>query len=350
MPQDLAVGVKMISRYDDRFYAVTLLNGEIRYLPSVTTYLSALNKEWLPRLRGDIGNREADIRLSDAAERGSRIHHACYIYATGGVVMFEYPAEMNFEEAVEIRTRNAQVVAQCNAQGIRWYKLYRQNEMEQHERFVKWCEIVKPKFICAEQVFWSLELNMAGTLDYVVYIDQGEYAVSGKTPVKLGGTYVIDVKSGFAFDEGYYLQMSGYKKLYEQRRNAQLTGTIGLHLNSSTRTGIPGVSTYVTEGEKVDEHFERLMDVQRIWQWQNPNAAPKAGAFRSITAREKVEEGLVYGGVEAPTAHDIVKSVVPAGQEEQRELSLEAKPEGTKDAGKARKRTAGGSEGADTKV
>lgn len=321
MPQDLAVGVKMVSRFDNRFYAIQLLNGETRYIPSVTTLLSAISKDWIARLRGDIGNREADLRLSDAADRGSRIHHACYVYATGGVVMYEYPPEENHPDAVELRARNQMVVQQCDAQGIKWYKLYRQNEMEQFGRFVKWVEIVKPTFVLAEQVFWSLELGMAGTLDYVVDITQGEYNVNGSKPLFIAaGRYVLDLKSGSTFDDSYYLQMAAYKKLYEERRNAVLHGTIGLHVNSSTQRGIRGVSTYVTTGLEVEEHFQRMREAQALWNWQNPNVTPKIEEFISIAARENVEVTLVYGGIEPPRAEDVV-ATPPVEQPEELQLT-----------------------------
>lgn len=313
MPQDLAVGVKMVSRFDDRFYAIELLNGDVRYIPSVTTLLSVISKDWLPRLRGDIGNREADIRLAEAAERGSRIHHACYIYATGGVVMFEYPPEENHPEAQELKTRNELVIAQCNSKGVRHYKLYRQMEMEQFGRFVKWVEAVKPRFLAAEQVFWSLKYNMAGTLDYVLEIKGGEYAVNGSKPLYIpDGIYIMDVKSGREFDDTYYLQMAAYMKLFEDRRGEPVNGTIGLHVNASTKNGIPGVATYLSIPPETDDHFKRMQEAHSLWTYRNPNVSPRIGQFVSIAAREFLEEQLVYGGIEKPTAEEVAQAVTPA--------------------------------------
>ena len=68
-----------ISWWDSRYYPCIAPDGSEIYLPSVTTILGAVSKgDFLEKWRGDIGNREADLRMNEAGDRGSRVHHACF--------------------------------------------------------------------------------------------------------------------------------------------------------------------------------------------------------------------------------------------------------------------------------
>src|SRR5258708_32917529 len=69
----------MVEFFNSHYYKVTTPAGLIRYIPSVTTKLRIVDKPFLRRWRGDLGNSEADLRLYDAGGRGKCIHWA---YAT----------------------------------------------------------------------------------------------------------------------------------------------------------------------------------------------------------------------------------------------------------------------------
>ena len=53
---------------------------------------AVLTDQWInaetTEIERDIGNREADLRSKEAADRGSRVHHACQSLMEGGRVIF----------------------------------------------------------------------------------------------------------------------------------------------------------------------------------------------------------------------------------------------------------------------
>ena len=79
--------IKQVSYFDEHWYRFETNSGVI-FLPSVTTKLGVVNKSFLARWRGDIGNREADMRLFEGQERGSRLHRAFETFCKGGTVVF----------------------------------------------------------------------------------------------------------------------------------------------------------------------------------------------------------------------------------------------------------------------
>ena len=79
--------VKVIEYFDQRFYKMSFLDP-LDYFPSVTTKLGIIDKPFLARWRGDIGNREADYRVRDAQEKGSNIHNGWFVMTQGGAVVY----------------------------------------------------------------------------------------------------------------------------------------------------------------------------------------------------------------------------------------------------------------------
>lgn len=94
--------IDRVSWYDDRFYKITTReqpegltcfeapNGLFHvYLPSTTTKHGIINKPFLAKWRGDIGNELADKKMHESQDRGTRIHYALEVLFNGGTVEFK---------------------------------------------------------------------------------------------------------------------------------------------------------------------------------------------------------------------------------------------------------------------
>src|SRR5258708_56734 len=178
----------MVEFFNSHYYKVTTPAGLIRYIPSVTTKLGIVDKPFLHRWRGDLGNREADLRLYDAGERGKRIHWA---YATalkrGAVVYDPWQSPVYTEQDLAALRKEHGDIAVLRTQEEMWTicKL-----AEQFKR-------LQPKVLAVEKPVYDLEMNDAGTIDSVFFIEEGDYFVSGSKPLHLSrGIYVNDLKTG----------------------------------------------------------------------------------------------------------------------------------------------------------
>src|SRR6185503_8263046 len=80
--------ITLIEYFDDHFYKIEH-EGNTYYCPSVTTKLGVIDKPFLAKWRGDIGNREADMRSYEAANKGKRIHWAWEVILKGGVCIYD---------------------------------------------------------------------------------------------------------------------------------------------------------------------------------------------------------------------------------------------------------------------
>jgi len=112
--------------FDDRFYILlkdeiekaysegatihpkikdALINGAPEvWLPSSTTILGAAPKPWLADWKGRIGNEEAEKKLNEGGEKGSRVHDAIQVWTSDGMVIYNNPKKPLFtpEELFEI--------------------------------------------------------------------------------------------------------------------------------------------------------------------------------------------------------------------------------------------------------
>ena len=80
--------IKLVEWFDEHWYKIIKEDETVDYFPSTNTKLRVVAKPYIGKWRGDIGNREADLRMFEAGERGTRIHHAWYTLTTGGIVIF----------------------------------------------------------------------------------------------------------------------------------------------------------------------------------------------------------------------------------------------------------------------
>jgi excisionase family DNA binding protein len=251
--------------YDDRYYHLqTEVDGQPvdEYLPSVTTYLEAAPKPYLTRWRGDIGNREADRIMREAADRGSRVHHACYTITGGGYVVLDDPKHPRYTPA------------ELSAMGENTFVLRDQVEYHMAWKWAEWLRRVRPKVLLSEATVYSLKHFFAGTMDNKLLIDGGVYDVNGSKPVFMEGTYVHDLKTGKSISDDFWMQLSAYV-IGAEEGGDKIDGAIITHLNAQTKAGIPGLSTYVRTREELAKDFEDFQAVQKVWRRSNENMKPK---------------------------------------------------------------------------
>ena len=119
------IEVKLIQWFDSRFYQIQYEENEKQiedYYASTTTKLGASPKLWLAEWRGDIGNREANLRMNEAADRGKRIHNGWYILHNGGIVIYD-PIEYSIytdEEIIKLKAENTDNYAIIRYQDEMW--------------------------------------------------------------------------------------------------------------------------------------------------------------------------------------------------------------------------------------
>ena len=277
------IEVKLIQWFDSRFYQIQYEENEKQikdYYASTTTKLGASPKLWLAEWRGDIGNREANLRMNEAADRGKRIHNGWYILHNGGIVIYD-PIEYSIytdEEIIKLKAENTDNYAIIRYQDEMWalYKL---------QAFFK---AVQPQVLGYEQIVYSLKYKEAGTVDNIYKIKGGEYEVNGAKPLFLeGGNYIIDVKSGKIVGKEAYMQMADYGEMWEEMGNEKLAGAIILHTESKNKSGIVGLSAKVRTREEMKEDFISFRKVAAVWEDNNKNASPKIFDFPSMLKFDK---------------------------------------------------------------
>ena len=275
--------VKMVEFFDDHFYKVAEEGNPPIYIPSVTTKLQASPKPFLARWRGDVGNREADSRMLEAGDRGSRIHHAYHVFKTNGAVIFQpwqkpiYTREqiMEFEKQYE---GNIAV-------------LYTQDEMYQLYKLQRLYDILKPGILFSEAIVYSVETMDAGQVDDIWHIQAGEYKVNGREPLVLEeGLYINDLKTGKEVDDDAFMQVAAYLKTAERMGMGPFRGTLITHTNAKTKTGIEGLSVSYRSLPEVEQDYADYRHVAAIWERKFGNMKPKIFEFPSLIVQNKGEE------------------------------------------------------------
>ncbi|MCP4567181.1 MAG: hypothetical protein GY841_06345, partial [FCB group bacterium] len=172
--------------------------------------------------------------------------------------------------------------------GYKLHEFKSQEEWLKVWRFSEWVKLVRPVNFASEVVVWDMVNRVAGSLDYLWYIKGGEYKVNGAKPIEIKeGFYVVDLKTGKVLDDDANVQVSKYREMlnilldtgqlvftHNGKTVSRVDGGIILHVNSSTRTGIQGVSTKVLENCNGDAHYfnNHLLPV---WQRRNKDKQPK---------------------------------------------------------------------------
>ncbi len=275
--------IKSVSWFDDRFYRIER-GDEAKYFPSVTTVLGVTSKPFLMQWVGDIGTREANLRKNEAAESGTRVHHACQSIMDGGLAIFNprYRPEYTSEQISELREKH----------DYRLHVIDNQEDWIRIWRFVQWVKVVNPIYIASEVIVYDEKNEVAGSLDYLFYIAPGKYMVNGAKPIELGGFTVVDLKSGKILDDDQDIQISKYSSMLNglvksrdltfdnvkmpELKNMQVTSACILHVQAQTKGGIQGVSTKIVGSEAIQSntaYFDN--NLLPVWRRRNANKQPK---------------------------------------------------------------------------
>lgn len=276
------IKIKMVEWFDDHWYQVILENKEIRWIPSVTTKLGITDKPFLARWRGDIGNREADMRVFEAQQRGSRIHAAFDVLQRGGTIIYQPWQRPNFtpQELEEIKKKNPSFVI-----------VQYQDEMFDLVKLQTFLKKVKPQIVSTELTVYSLDDNDAGTVDALYKIEEGDYQINGSKPMHLaGGLYVADLKTGSMVDKNAYCQTAAYLNCIKKMGLAKPIGTLILHTQSKNKSAIEGFGVHVRMGDDLREDYRKYRLISDLWMADHNNDTPKVFEFPTLLTMDATDE------------------------------------------------------------
>lgn len=272
--------VVLIEYYNDHYYRVTE-GGQIRFIPSVTTKLGIIDKPNLARWRGDLGNREADFRMYEAANKGKRIHWAYEVALKGGAVLYDpWQRPVYTKEGIEALEKEHGEVA----------ILRTQEEMHAISKLAEQFKRLNPVIRGVEERVFDLEANDAGTIDNVLEIQEGDYFIAGSKPLHLEtGIYINDLKTGSYVDDGVWLQLAPYAFMWEKKYGLQVRGALVTHTGSTIKTGIPGLKTMYRPREVlIGSDYKYYRHAAALWEGKHLGEEPSTFEFPSmITLKSK---------------------------------------------------------------
>lgn len=275
--------VVLIEYFNSHYYRVTE-NGVTRFVSSVTTKLGIIDKPNLARWRGDVGNREADLRMYDAAQRGTRIHWAYATALKGGAVVYDpWQNPVYTEEGIiELRKEHGGL-AILRTQEEQW------DICKLAEQFKR----LDPEVLGVEQTVYDLEANDAGTIDNILAIKGGAYLIAGSKPLVLSpGIYINDLKTGKYVDDNVWLQLAPYGYMYEKRYGITIAGALVTHTGSTIKTGIPGLKTLVRDRDTLfNKDYPDYRHAAALWEREHAGEEPETFQFPSLITmkiKEKV--------------------------------------------------------------
>lgn len=274
---------KQVQWYDDRFYEFEFEEGRKEYFASTTTKLGIVNIPFLSRWRGDIGNTEADKRLKDGQDKGSREHDAWEALVKGGVVIFNPRKKPVYkqEDVDQLRLEYPKVSI-----------IEDQEEMHDVTKLAMFLDRVKPVSLASEIIVYDVENRDAGTMDNLFKIETGDYMVSGSKPIHIeGGIYVADLKSGKVVGKSAYKQVACYAKCVEKMGMGVVKGTMILHTSATTRSGIEGFNCIVRTREEMERDYKSYRLTAALWEDENQDYSPKVFSLPTmLTYKEPVNE------------------------------------------------------------
>ena len=279
---DGTISISAVEWFDDRTYKVLLPPGIEEIYWSVTTVLGVSPKTWLARYRGDVGNREADLKMHEAMDRGSRIHHGCYAVANGGAVLYSPPWNKRQTFSGE------QVDALRKAYGDKLVVLPLQDEAVQVWRYSRFLREVHAEVMASEQTVFSPKLKVAGTLDQLLFIPKGAYLISGDKPVEFeeDGNWVVDIKSGQE-DDDHAVQTAVYVACAEEMGYLNIRGTLVVYTNAKTKKGIEGLKVEKRNRPDVAHDLDVFRHLDAIYRWKNGEPTSRAFEFPSLITLEE---------------------------------------------------------------
>ena len=276
--------VELVEWFDDHFYRIDYydetLKLQTRYIPSVTTKLGAVAKPFLTRWYGDLGTREAQMRVSEAADRGSRVHYAWFVYRTGGVVLFQPLGRVGYSSD-EIRALEEQYKGNMAI-------LQHQGEMYDLYKLQLWTNAVKPRMEYSEKIVYSLTDNDAGTVDGIDWLEAGSYSVNESEVLKIEeqGYYIIDLKTGNYVGNEAKMQVAEYAKCVDHMElPIKITGAIILHTSAKNKKGIPQFNAIYLNRQDIETYYQQYREVAKVWESQFGNLKPKVFAFPKMITK-----------------------------------------------------------------
>lgn len=273
--QILVPEIVLVEYFDDHFYKVTK-NGETHYLPSVTTKLGIIDKPNLDRWRADIGQREADLRAYEAAERGKRIHWAYETALKGGIVVYDpWKNPVFTEEGIaDLKALHNGNVAILRSQ----------DEMWAMAKLQKHYDTLKPFVVGVEEKVYDIENRDAGTIDNILWIDEGDYLISGAKEVHLeGGLYINDLKTGRFLDDNVWLQLAPYAKMWEDRHEMKITGALVTWTGATIKGGIAGLKTLVRDrATLMEKDYKDFRHAAALWERKHADDQPANFEFPAV--------------------------------------------------------------------
>ena len=224
---------EQINFLDQRFYKTE--TGE--YYPSVTSILNFYPKNgffhaWLK----DVGHN-SDIIARKAADEGTQVHNAIEAFLEG--------------------------------KEIKWmddkgHAIYNLDVWRMILRFSDFWKTHKPKLIASELHLFSDELQVAGTMDLVVELND-----------KL---WLLDIKTSNSLHTSHNLQLSAYAKAWNETHNEPVDETGIIWLKSSTRGAskdkIQGNGWQLKNCGNIDDNFKMFLNIYDIYKLENPDAKP----------------------------------------------------------------------------
>lgn len=244
-----------IEYYDDRWYKMELSPQGLEklkslhekefqnpvYLPSSTTALGIVNKPFLARWRGDIGNEAADFRSRKAKDIGSRSHDGIHRLFMGETLKNEN---------------------------------YIQEEWVNINRFWLWYQSLgKPSLPYEpEMTVYSLEYLYAGTLDFVCSLKGGKYNIGLSKPVEIeGGIYIGDLKTGKNIDFNAFRQLASYWYAFQEITQISVQGAFILHTQAQTKEGWKMI---LRTKEELAKDFQAFLHALELWKDENQGLTP----------------------------------------------------------------------------
>lgn len=280
--------VKQIEYFDTRYYKILYevaerVKGKLKkqlfeqYFPSVTEILGAYPKDFLAKWRGDVGNERADQIVADSQRLGSFIHNAAEVLANKGALIYNsYGKEIYSEKeltAIRKKYKDNVAIVRFQSEFIQLYRIW------------KFFNAIKPTSIETEQTVYSVKHKYAGTTDLLMYIEEGEYDISGSKPLQLDeGFYVGDYKTGKYSSETHLMQLAAYiNAIKEGLPDLNIRGGLVIQPNQEKiTTGIPGLkTTYMSMAEQA-KMFQHFLSVYTVYKIKKPVPDPKEFSMPSL--------------------------------------------------------------------
>jgi hypothetical protein len=299
--------IKSVEYFDKRRYKFTFTNNTTRYITSVTTKLEEYREQGIEHYREKVGQEEADRALEEGGEWGSIVHHACFLLATGGAVLYEPPGFQTIgipnEDIASLVKQNHLIRQQLDLNKIPHMTINDQYRYLQVRKFKHWIDTVKPEVLYAETVVYSLTHDIAGRMDFLFRVKGGSYPIAGAKDVTLpDGIIIPDIKSG-AWSNKYWLQFAAYAKAVEESLGIEVVATVPIHLKAATNTGL---NTMVHLAEQMKHDFELYQHVAAIYDDKHKNDTPTEFEFESVLLSSQARGTLFLGQVlENPVAEKI---------------------------------------------